>query len=410
MAGPIKISILGDTKDLGSSLDQAAAKMDDTARAAGKASDKIDRSFNSAADSVDEMGSKSSQAAGGVGDLGGALALMPGPLGALGAGMEAAAPAIMGVTGAADLMNLAMNSTIVTTVKSKAATIGKTVAEKAAAAGTKAMAAAQWVLNAAMTANPLGLVVLALAALVVGLVVAYKKSDTFRAIVNKAFGKIKDVTEKVFPKIREIISKVFGAVKKVFQNIPIVLVIRHWDTIKDKTRAAFQWVNDKVRAIFGGTVGWVRDKVGALVGFFTGLPGKISRKVAGAFDGLKAALRGALSWIVQKWNGFDLEIGPFKIPDWVPKVGGNSFHIPDVFPDIAIPGLAKGGIVTGPTLALIGEGKYDEAVIPLDGRTFGNTYRIYVTAPVGSSSADIGRELVRHITAYERAGGRRLAV
>jgi hypothetical protein len=36
----------------------------------------------------------------------------------------------------------------------------------------------------------------------------------------------------------------------------------------------------------------------------------------------------------------------------------------------AIPGLAEGGITTGPTLAQIGEGKYQEAVLPLNKRAF----------------------------------------
>ena len=30
-----------------------------------------------------------------------------------------------------------------------------------------------------------------------------------------------------------------------------------------------------------------------------------------------------------------------------------------------MPHMAKGGVVTGPTAALIGEGRYDEAVLPL---------------------------------------------
>jgi hypothetical protein len=49
----------------------------------------------------------------------------------------------------------------------------------------------------------------------------------------------------------------------------------------------------------------------------------------------------------------------FSIPDWVPGIGGKGFQMPD------IPMLANGGIVTGPTLALIGEAG-PEAVIPLD--------------------------------------------
>src|SRR5690606_14855357 len=58
-------------------------------------------------------------------------------------------------------------------------------------AATKAWAAVQWVLNAALTANPSGLIVAGLVALGVGLVVAYKKSETFRKVVNNAYAGVK---------------------------------------------------------------------------------------------------------------------------------------------------------------------------------------------------------------------------
>jgi hypothetical protein len=48
------------------------------------------------------------------------------------------------------------------------------------------------------------------------------------------------------------------------------------------------------------------------------------------------------------------------LPKWVPGLGGKGFSFPK------IPALAQGGIVTSPTLALIGEGRGPEAVIPLD--------------------------------------------
>lgn len=57
--------------------------------------------------------------------------------------------------------------------------------------------AAQWLLNAAMAANPIGLVVIALAALGAGLVIAYNKSETFRNIVNGAFNSVKNTAEWV---------------------------------------------------------------------------------------------------------------------------------------------------------------------------------------------------------------------
>lgn len=65
----------------------------------------------------------------------------------------------------------------VVTAASTVKTIAMTVATKAAAAG-------QWLLNAAMTANPIGLVVAAVALLVGGFYLLYRRSETFRNLVN----------------------------------------------------------------------------------------------------------------------------------------------------------------------------------------------------------------------------------
>ncbi|HUM06361.1 MAG TPA: phage tail tape measure protein [Terriglobales bacterium] len=55
------------------------------------------------------------------------------------------------------------------------------------AGATKAVTAAQWLLNVAMDANPIGLVVIAIAALVAGLIIAWKTSATFRNFVKAAW-------------------------------------------------------------------------------------------------------------------------------------------------------------------------------------------------------------------------------
>lgn len=49
---------------------------------------------------------------------------------------------------------------------------------------------------------------------------------------------------------------------------------------------------------------------------------------------------------------------------------------------LAIPGLAKGGIVTGPTTALIGEGRYNEAVLPLNKQYLERVGLVQDSAPV----------------------------
>jgi hypothetical protein len=73
---------------------------------------------------------------------------------------------------------------------------------------------------------------------------------------------------------------------------------------------------------------------------------------------------------------------------------------------VEVPAFAKGGIVTGPTLALIGEAG-PEAVVPLSGPNspMGATYNISINAGMGADGAVIGREIVDAIKRYERASG-----
>lgn len=79
-----------------------------------------------------------------------------------------------------------MNGLSLATARATIAAGAQKVAMVAGAVATGAMTAAQWLLNAALTANPIGLVILAVAALVAAIVVAYRKSETFRRIVDAA--------------------------------------------------------------------------------------------------------------------------------------------------------------------------------------------------------------------------------
>lgn len=96
-----------------------------------------------------------------------------------------------------------------TTAGLAAAVIGVNGAYKAYKSAAAAAAIAQKVFNLAMRANPIGLVVTAIALLVAGLVLAYKKSDTFRAIVNK----VRDAGVAAFKQIWEWIKKGIDLVK-----------------------------------------------------------------------------------------------------------------------------------------------------------------------------------------------------
>lgn len=79
------------------------------------------------------------------------------------------------------------NVSTLSRVRQTVATVAGRVASLAAAAAMRTMAVAQRLLNLAMRANPIGIVITVLAALVAGLVVAYRNSETFRRIVDGAF-------------------------------------------------------------------------------------------------------------------------------------------------------------------------------------------------------------------------------
>ena len=96
-----------------------------------------------------------------------------------------------------------------------AATTAMTAAHKAAEAGATGLAVAQAGLNAVLKANPIGLVVAALAALAAGLVTAYKTSETFRNAVNSAFASVKKIAQNaigtVVDWINDLVAKIEGA-------------------------------------------------------------------------------------------------------------------------------------------------------------------------------------------------------
>lgn len=169
-------------------------------------------------------------------------------------------------------------------------------------AATVVMTAAQWALNVALRANPIGLVITALVALGAGLVILWKKSETFRRIVKGAWNAVKS-----------------GAI-----------------AMKNGVVAAWNWI----RSSIGSAVNGIR---GFLSGMWDGM-------VSGARSAVNAAIgiiNGAIGGINTLINGIN----------YLPGVS-----IPNV---PSIPYLAKGGVITAPTLAVVGEGPEPEAVMPL---------------------------------------------
>jgi hypothetical protein len=77
----------------------------------------------------------------------------------------------------------------------KAQVIGSAIAQRAAAVTTGVATAAQWAWNVAMTANPIGLVVAGVAALVAGGIWLYKTWEPFQLLVDKLWSGFKKLIE-----------------------------------------------------------------------------------------------------------------------------------------------------------------------------------------------------------------------
>ena len=78
-----------------------------------------------------------------------------------------------------------------------ARTAAVTVAQKAATAATVVWTGVQKVLNLVLTANPIGLIITAIGALIVALIAAYKNCEGFRKICDKVWGAIKPLANAI---------------------------------------------------------------------------------------------------------------------------------------------------------------------------------------------------------------------
>jgi len=164
--------------------------------------------------------------------------------------------------------------------------------------------------------------VIAIAALVAGLVWAYNNVEWFRNGVNAFFQGVSDIAVEVFNFMGGYISNIFGGIIQNFQNF------------FDAGKRIFTGFIDFITGIFTGD--WERAWNG-VVNIFGGI-----------LDGIAAMAKMPLNNMIGLINGFLGGLNNIKIPKWVPGVGGKSFNIS------TLPYLADGGHVLNGQ-AIVGE-------------------------------------------------------
>lgn len=154
-------------------------------------------------------------------------------------------------------------------------------------------------LDAAMDANPVGLIVIALAALVFGLIEAYKHVGWFRDAVN-AVGSAAKTAFKFVVKYAEI---AFGWIKDHWKLVLTILtgpiglavsfIVSHWDKVKSVFSTVFTWIKGHWKLILSILTG----PIGAAVIFIVSHWNKIYSGVKGVINKTISAIKGLIGWI-----------------------------------------------------------------------------------------------------------------
>lgn len=179
---------------------------------------------------------------------------------------------VIGIVGALALTTAAIIKVVkaIQAIKTAVAIIKAwELATKASVIWTKIATAAQWLWNAALTANPIGLIIVAIVALIAIFVVLFKKNETFRKIVLKVWSAIKDaikatvdwIVKYVWPVIKQqfelvvaVAKWLWGWIVKIFKGIVfavkywIGVLTKAWSAISPAVIAAFKLVVSVIKA------------------------------------------------------------------------------------------------------------------------------------------------------------------
>lgn len=216
-------------------------------------------------------------------------------------------------------------------------------ASKAWTVATQIATGVQWLFNAALNANPLTLLVVAIAAVVAGIVWFFTQTETGKNIWNGFV---------------EVLSSTISSIGQWFKGL--------WDGIVSIFSGVAGWFG----GIFQGAWNAITGIFGRLGGFFggvwnsiTGMFGRLGSFVGDAIGGaVKGAVNGALGMVERMANGFIGMInGAIGLINKIPGVNiGN-------IPSLHLPRLATGGIVTpqgGGSIIYAGDGGQNEWVVP----------------------------------------------
>lgn len=141
------------------------------------------------------------------------------------------------IAGLGALAATLLTVSLVTKVYSAAAAIAR--------GAVLAWTAAQWLLNIALDANPIGATIVAIAALTAGIILAYKHSATFRAVIHGALHAVADAADYVKAHWAEMLVEMF---------IPLTIPLFHLHAVINALKTLWSWTQKLKNIVINITI------------------------------------------------------------------------------------------------------------------------------------------------------------
>lgn len=273
----------------------------------------------------------------------------------------------------------------------------------AAANAVKIVRTAVLGMNAAMLANPIGLIVALLAGLVVAFVYLWNNVEGFRKFWINAWKAIKNAASSAWTAIKKFASDAWSGIKKIWSGVTkffkdiwsgiknVFSSVTSWFSSKFKSawngvksvwngaKSFFRGIWSSVTGTFGNVSGWFRSKFQSAWSsiknvfsgwgsFFGGLWSKIKSKFSSIGSSLgkamgsavKSGMNKVISTIQSTINkGIGFINSAIRLANKLPGINVGTLS------KISLPRLAKGGVLEKGQVGLL-EGSGAEAVVPLE--------------------------------------------
>ena len=283
-----------------------------------------------------------------------------------------------------------------------------TAAEATSAAATMGASGAFGIFNAVLSANPIGIVVMAIAALVAGLTWFFTQTETgqqlwqsFMSFLSTAWDGIVEAWTVIWEAIQQAFIMYFTALAVFWGTIwnGIMAVVGPiWDTISSILTTAWESISSTASSVFGAIASFLSGIWNSISGTVSSVWNGISSTLSGIFNGISSTVssvwNGIKSTISNTINGakdavsnainaikgfFNFQISWPHIPMPHFSINPSGWQLSDLLkgsiPSLGIEFYAKGGIMTGPTLfgsnngnAMIGGEAGSEAILPLNNK------------------------------------------